>query len=116
MIRFSVLGKPQPKQRPRKGRSGFYTPKKTADYERRVVLSFLEKSRGKTLWKGNVGGSIIFNVSDMKKDIDNLAKSILDGLNGIAYLDDSQVVHLELRKILVEKGQECSICAFKEEQ
>ena len=29
-----------------------------------------------------------------KPDADNLAKSVLDGLNGIAFLDDAQVVRL----------------------
>ncbi len=33
-----------------------------------------------------------------KKDIDNIAKSILDGLNGVAYIDDKQVVQLTISK------------------
>jgi Holliday junction resolvase RusA-like endonuclease len=33
-----------------------------------------------------------------KCDADNLAKSILDALNGIAYYDDSQVCELLVRK------------------
>lgn len=32
------------------------------------------------------------------RDIDNLAKLVLDALNGIAYVDDRQVVELRLRK------------------
>jgi len=32
------------------------------------------------------------------RDIDNLAKLVLDSLNGIGYLDDRQVVDLRLRK------------------
>lgn len=34
-----------------------------------------------------------------KPDCDNIAKSILDALNGIAYKDDSQVVNLTVQKI-----------------
>ncbi|MBR3003248.1 MAG: RusA family crossover junction endodeoxyribonuclease, partial [Clostridia bacterium] len=34
----------------------------------------------------------------VKPDTDNIAKSILDSLNGIAYLDDKQVVKLEVEK------------------
>ena len=34
----------------------------------------------------------------IKPDTDNIAKSILDSLNGIAYLDDKQVVDLRVRK------------------
>lgn len=33
-----------------------------------------------------------------KPDTDNIAKGILDALNGIAYLDDKQVVKLEVEK------------------
>ena len=34
----------------------------------------------------------------IKPDTDNIAKSILDSLNKIAYLDDKQVVKLEVEK------------------
>lgn len=33
-----------------------------------------------------------------KPDIDNLAKAVLDALNGIAFFDDGQIVKLELEK------------------
>jgi len=32
-------------------------------------------------------------------DVDNCAKSILDGMNGIVYEDDNQVVDLRVRKL-----------------
>ena len=34
----------------------------------------------------------------VKPDTDNIAKSILDALNGIAYKDDKQVVTLSVKK------------------
>lgn len=34
-----------------------------------------------------------------RPDLDNLAKTVLDALNGIAFVDDSQVVELELSKV-----------------
>lgn len=37
-----------------------------------------------------------------KPDTDNIAKSILDSLNKIAYLDDKQVVDLRVRKRYAE--------------
>ena len=37
-----------------------------------------------------------------KPDTDNIAKSILDSLNGIAYKDDKQVVDLRVRKQYAE--------------
>jgi len=39
-------------------------------------------------------------------DLDNVAKSILDGLNGIAYVDDDQVVELLVRKHKVRCAKE----------
>ena len=33
-----------------------------------------------------------------RRDLDNCAKSICDGLNGIVYLDDSQVAELVVRR------------------
>lgn len=38
-------------------------------------------------------------------DIDNVAKSILDGMNGICYLDDEQVNLLIVAKEKVENEQ-----------
>lgn len=34
----------------------------------------------------------------VKPDLDNLVKSILDGLNGIAWHDDAQIVQLNVSK------------------
>jgi Holliday junction resolvase RusA-like endonuclease len=39
-----------------------------------------------------------------KPDVDNLAKAILDALNGVAYEDDSQVYSLEVQKWYVGVG------------
>jgi len=33
-----------------------------------------------------------------KPDIDNLIKSVLDGLNGVAFIDDAQVASIQARK------------------
>lgn len=38
----------------------------------------------------------------VKPDTDNIAKSILDSLNGIAYLDDKQVIRLTVEKWYAE--------------
>ena len=37
-----------------------------------------------------------------KKDADNIAKIVLDGLNGTAYVDDKQVVKLSVVKVYTE--------------
>ena len=38
-----------------------------------------------------------------KPDIDNIVKAILDGMNGVVYLDDKQVVDLHLTKVYSSK-------------
>ena len=38
-----------------------------------------------------------------KPDADNIVKSVLDGLNGIAYNDDSQVFHEDGKKFYGER-------------
>jgi Holliday junction resolvase RusA-like endonuclease len=48
-----------------------------------------------------------------KPDIDNIAKIILDSLNGIAYKDDTQVVSLTVHKIYY--GNEPFVDVFIEE-
>lgn len=38
----------------------------------------------------------------VKPDVDNVAKSILDALNGIVYVDDKQIIELDIKKIYAE--------------
>lgn len=119
MIRFEILGQPIAKQRPRVTRSGIaYTPSKTVNYEgivrytyqslygqREPILGHIEahitaifpipKSYSKKKTAELLAGH---NNYDKKPDCDNLAKIILDSLNGIAYKDDSQVTVLHIAK------------------
>ena len=51
-----------------------------------------------------------------KPDLDNLLKAILDGLNGIAYFDDGQVVKLSVEKVYsFNPRTEIEILALEEE-
>lgn len=119
MIRFEVLGEPVAKQRPRVTRSGIaYTPSKTVNYETVVRYTYQSKYALQEPILGRIEASItaVFPVPksyskkktavllaghnnyDKKPDCDNLAKIILDALNGIAYKDDSQVTVLHIAK------------------
>lgn len=119
-IEFVVVGKIQPKQRPRFKRCGAfiqtYTPEPTLKYQKLVADSYLEKYKDEKLTGAlKMEINAFFNVpksySKKKKrelygkpnvqhngDIDNVAKSILDGLNGIAYLDDTIIYDLHISK------------------
>jgi len=91
-IVFTVPGEPVPKARARISRSGRpYLPKKTRDYQKKVALC--AKAAGvKELYTGPVLVYVRFYMRNrVRKDVDNMAKSLLDGLNGVIWGDDSQV-------------------------
>lgn len=127
MVKFTVPGKPVGKQRPRFSRTctgvRTYTPRKTQEYEDLVRISYRAVSKEKL--KGAISATIYGyfeppksiskkqrermlngDISYIKKiDSDNLAKSILDALNGVAYDDDSQVCLLIVQKLYGEKAR-----------
>ena len=108
-----------PKGRPRFRRVGssscVYTPKRTRDYEQMIAEEY--KSQIGAIFPGPLKVSIDIG-SRMPKsirkreatlrngleavsrigDVDNLAKSILDALNGVAYQDDSMITELSVKK------------------
>ncbi len=107
MIKLTIPGRPVPKGRPRlgvRGRKAFvYTPPATREYEK--IVGWVAKSLGCRPVEGPVSVSLrVF--CRRKMDVDNVAKSILDGLNGIAYEDDDQVVELRVRKFKVKNKAE----------
>lgn len=122
-MKFTIPGKPKGKARARTTKQGHtYTPADTVNYENWVKLcyknadgeyfgdalvlvaiecfyaipkSFSKKKRELAL-KGILQPST-------KPDVDNIVKSVLDGLNGIAYDDDKQVVGLWILKFYGEE-------------
>lgn len=119
MVKFEVLGKPVAKARPRLNKFGYtYTPEKTVNYENLVRYTFQSEFPNHKQLEGYIEASItaIFDIPksyskkktnellethnnyNHKPDCDNLAKIILDSLNGLAYKDDSQVTILHINK------------------
>ncbi len=118
MIRFTVPGIPVAKGRPRFSmKDGFprtYTPANTLSYEahvkvegiaanckpidrplKAIIEAWFPFPKSKDALKkieSNLGQCT------KKPDVDNLAKAILDALNGVAYADDSQVYSLTVTK------------------
>ena len=111
-----IEGEPKGKQRPRFGQGHTYTPKETKDYERLIHDTWIwEKKRtyhGYVRVKIRAYFGIPKSYSKSVKlamaegdrrpakrpDIDNIAKIILDGLNGAAFDDDAQVVEASIEK------------------
>lgn len=115
-IMFEVPGKPQGKARARTTRYGTYTPEKTVLYENLIKVCYRQvtdyyteeplhmtieavfepvKSTSKVRRKKMLEGEI---KPSKKPDIDNIAKVVLDALNGVAYKDDTQVISLAVTK------------------
>ena len=116
-VSFVIRGIPKVKKRPKFSTQGgkirTYTPKTTAEYENLVKLKAEEKFKHPL--KGSVCLAIRFYLprpqrliwkkkpmpeiySDKRPDIDNLAKAVIDGLNGIAFFDDGQIADLHITK------------------
>lgn len=122
IIEFNVPGQPVAKGRPRfstiTGRT--YTPEKTTNYENLVRLSYMQAYPNQTPYEKNVQLSMTINAyfqipkatskkkaeqmrthiirPTIKPDTDNIAKSVCDALNKVAFYDDSQIVVLKVRK------------------
>lgn len=119
-MKFVVLGEPFGKQRPRYTKFGrAYTPKETVNYESLVKVAYMDQigmdaiiSEGNVYVEINAYFKIPKNTSKKKTesmikgyirptkkpDVDNIAKIILDALNGVAYSDDTQVVEIIVTK------------------
>lgn len=115
IVRFSVLGEPVGKGRPRFARVGdsvkTYTPRETQAYEERVRTAYRAVG-GQNLGDRALGVRIVaynpipasaskarrysmahgFEAPTKKPDCDNILKIICDALNRCAYDDDKQIV------------------------
>lgn len=123
-MRLEILGKPVGKGRPRLGRHSTYTPDKTKNYEEYVKLCYINKYNIKqrptekplkakitaffevpTSYSNKKKKELIGQPHTSRPDIDNIAKIILDSLNGLAYKDDNQIVKLEVEKLYGEEAK-----------
>lgn len=101
---FEVPGKPAPKGRPRSGRGRTYTPAATVRAEELVRQSWIVA--GRPYVPGAFAAELEFVFARPRRsealvpagDVDNLAKLVLDALNGFAFDDDRLLVDLRVRK------------------
>ena len=123
------VGKQRPRATIIGGHAKIYTPKKTVSYEALVRSSFLSKYRKGLQQITNGYVKVEINVyyqlekphfikhginseghkklsgeilPTKKPDVDNIAKTILDALNGVIYRDDAQVIELVVKKSYIE--------------
>lgn len=103
---FTVQGDPVVKQRPRVTRRGTYTPQATTDGEAAVVAAFrtvYPYAQPRPVWWAL--DITVACETARRSDIDNLAKLVMDALNGVLYPDDYAVVRLNVERRRVPKGQ-----------
>lgn len=121
-VSFVVPGEAVGKGRPRVstigGHARMFTPQKTANYETLIAMAAQQAMAGREL----IGGPVLVEMKIMvsvaaswskkktaealagdvmptkKPDADNVLKAICDGINGIVFKDDVQVVNVSLSK------------------
>lgn len=102
---FTVSGEPVSKSRARFTKRGSrtfaYTPQKTYDGEKAIARGFKECLPASYVPDAEYHFGVhaeFFNASRQRRDVDNMLKLILDGLNGVAWADDNQVTEVSARK------------------
>lgn len=108
VARLTVEGEPASKARPRFTKTGrAYTPEKSRDAEKRIEAQFRMAAPHHKLDANTAYGvmGVFFCGTRQRRDVDNMMKLVLDGLNGVAWPDDSQVTEISGRKVLVGRGE-----------
>ncbi len=134
MIIFTVPGRVQGKARARTffnskaNKVVSVTPTQTVSYENWIKTRFIQAKPNdfkviegpvlvdiKAMYRKAKGNKM--SMPCLKPDADNCIKSVLDSLNGIAYIDDKQVVAVTLRKFFGEpEGLEITIQEITEDK
>ena len=128
-VQYSVPGEPRGKGRPRFAKRGnfvkTYTDAKTASYEDQIRFYALKAMGDSKVIEGavrvfvsirmavpksysNKRREACLNGSDKplkKPDWDNVAKSICDAMNGIIYVDDTQIVEAHITKQYAQQAE-----------
>jgi Holliday junction resolvase RusA-like endonuclease len=93
---LTLTGEPVVKGRPRMGRGRTYTPAATVAAEEAIRWQ-LRAAGVRPVADDPLEVLLRFRCSGhRRRDIDNLCKLALDACNGFAWVDDSQVVHLDV--------------------
>ena len=123
IVKFTIEGPAKAKARPRFNRNTgrAYTPKASHEYEKAVKEAY----KGNYFFDGEyISIKILFKfkipksytkkqrsdalagiLKPSRADIDNYIKSVLDGLNKVAYSDDRYIFRIEAEKIFAEEDE-----------
>lgn len=84
---------------------GVYTPKRTVDFEKHIAAIWSEKHPDVAIMVPVNVTILFYDDKHEKHDVDNLAKSVLDGLQrgGAFVKGDEQVYTLTARKIITDR-------------
>ena len=128
MHKLFVPGEPISSARPRVTRNGVFLPKKSREYKEKIQECYRQID-GKNYGDEPVELLMMFTfpipksytkkrrreIRELKyayphrPDIDNLAKSVMDALNGLAYKDDAQVMALLAVKMYTENPEDVGV-------
>jgi len=126
-LQFTIPGPPVGKGRPRFSTAGgkprSYTPAVTREYEALIAARAAEAMAGREplktplrvmieatmsislSWsKAKRQAALDGDVYPSRPDVDNIAKTVLDGMNGVVYEDDAQVMYLKVSKKYAKEG------------
>ena len=119
------VGKGRPRMSVRGGHPRAYTPEKTVRYENLVRTTFMNDYPDAVpldvpvrvdiyaqfpipkSWSKKKKASATYVTK--KPDIDNIIKSVFDGLNGVAWMDDAMVAYVVAEKQYTDKMPRCCI-------
>lgn len=114
-----IPGDPVPWQRPRPRfqRVGFINPPKMVGYERAVreTVAIQPAMRGgrEPDGLGLYRVDVTFRVVQAPGDIDNMLKSVLDGLTGVLFFNDSQVHEVRASIVRAKDNPFTMVTAFR---
>jgi len=115
-IEFTVEGNPLPKQSYRAKNGGGYTDPRIKAWQDTVAWKAMEAMQHHNILTGDVEAQLIFyRGNEIRVDLDNLSKAVLDGCNGIVWEDDRQIVKLTLEKMVDKKHPHVHVMAWSVE-
>ena len=106
MIKIVIEGDPIPAARPRFSGRRCYQPKRNRQYRQRVIEAASVTMKGRAPFEGALSAVVKLyrkykRTARIYGDVDNHLKALFDGMNGLVFKDDRQIV-----RCVVEKYQD----------